>query len=163
MKSLMHSQPSPLHGPQSHRFKRSAFTLLETLLAVFVFGMAVTGLVTAIRDMGQGALLARRESQIQNRLDSLLLETTRAPQLLEGVALDGPEKREFHEGDVSFIVTLRPLEITNLEGKEVEGLLSVTVTARWLEGNEEQEETAETWVYPRLFGQKTSSTAAPKP
>lgn len=123
--------------------KRKGFTLLETLLALMVFSMAVVALVEAVHQLGEHTLLRRHEAAVQERMRSLLVEHTRRPDEIEEVKLQ--------EGDVSYTVTHTPLELKDRDGQPVEGLFEVRVTAAWKEGQVPQQASAETWVYPPLF------------
>lgn len=120
---------------------RRGFTLLETLLALMVFSMAVVALVEAVHQLGEHTLLRRHEAAVQERMRSLLVEHTRM--LEQGV--------ELQEGDVTYTVTHTPLELKNRDGQPVDGLFEVRVTAAWKEGKTPQQASAETWVYPPLF------------
>ena len=119
------------------------FTLLETLLALMVFSMAVVALVEAVHQLGGTTLLMRREAEVQERMRSLLIEHTRLP--------DPPPQAEMKEGDVTYSVKRVPLELKNRDGIPLTDLFEVRVTAVWLEGSVTQQATAETWVYPPLF------------
>lgn len=123
--------------------RRNGFTLLETLLALMVFSMAVVALVEAVHQLGANALLRRHEAAVQERMRSLLVEHTRRP--------DATEEVKLQEGEVSYTVTHTPLELQDRDGQPVTGLFEVRVTADWMEGREPQQATAETWVYPPLF------------
>ncbi|MBN8422580.1 MAG: type II secretion system protein [Verrucomicrobia bacterium] len=123
--------------------KRRGFTLLETLLALMVFSMAVVALVEAVHQLGEHTLLRRHEAAVQERMRSLLVEHTRRPDVIEEVKLQ--------EGDVSYTVTHTPLELKNRDDQPVTGLFEVRVTAAWMEGKTPQQASAETWVYPPLF------------
>ncbi len=122
---------------------RRGFTLLETLLALMVFSVAVVALVEAVHQLGENALLRRHEAAVQERMRSLLVEHTRMP--------DAPPEVTLQESDVTYIVTHTPLELKNREGQPVSGLFEVRVTAAWQEGRTPQQASAETWVYPPLF------------
>lgn len=119
------------------------FTLLETLLALMVFSMAVVALVEAVNQLGGTTLLMRRESEVQERMRSLLIEHTRLP--------DPKEETQVKEGDVTYTVKRTKLELTNQDGIPLNDLFEVRVTAEWLEGSVMQQTSAETWVYPPLF------------
>jgi prepilin-type N-terminal cleavage/methylation domain-containing protein len=123
--------------------KRHGFTLLETLLALMVFSVAVVALVEAVHQIGEHTLLRRHEAAVQERMRSLLVEHTRMPDAIEEVKLQ--------DGDVSYTVTHTPLELKDRDGQPVSGLFEVRVTASWQEGRTLQQASAETWVYPPLF------------
>lgn len=122
---------------------KRGFTLLETLLALMVFSLAVVALVEAVHQLGTSALLRRREAAVQERMRSLLVENTRLP--------ERPLESSLTEGDVTYTVRRSPLELSNKDGLPLTDLFEVRVTAVWLEGNLKQQATAETWVYPPLF------------
>jgi prepilin-type N-terminal cleavage/methylation domain-containing protein len=82
--------------------RRRGFTLLETLLALMVFSMAVVALVEAVHQLGGTTLLMRREAEVQERMRSLLIEHTRLPDL--------PAEAKVEEDDVTYTVRRMPLE-----------------------------------------------------
>lgn len=125
--------------------KRRGFTLLETLLALIVFSMAVVALVEAVHQLGKQTLLRRREASVQERIRSLLLEQTRTP------VPNPKEEIKLKEGDMTYTIRRTKLELTDRDGQPVQGLFEIRVTAEWLEGRELQQATAETWVYPPIF------------
>ena len=127
--------------------KRQAFTLLETLLALMVFSMAVVALVEAVHQLGEQALLRRHEAAVQERLRSLLLEQTRLP------APNPQEEVKIKEGAMTYTVKRSPLELVDRDGQPVQGLFEIRVTADWLEGRSPQQASADAWVYPPLFQQ----------
>ncbi|WP_395718923.1 prepilin-type N-terminal cleavage/methylation domain-containing protein [Prosthecobacter sp.] len=128
--------------------KRNAFTLLETLLALMVFSVAVVALVEAVNQLGKTTINMRREGEVRERLRSLLLENTRLPM---PASLQRDTQRVEH-GDVLYTIVREPLTgLKNRDGAELQGLHAVRVTAEWREGNATQQATAETWVFPPLF------------
>lgn len=128
--------------------KKNGFTLLETLLALMVFSVAVVALVEAVNQLGNTTLNMRREGEVRERLRSLLLENTRLPM---PTTLQTDTQR-IEEGDVTFTITREPLTgVSNRDAVELQGLYAVRITAQWQEGNEKQQATAETWVFPPLF------------
>ena len=125
--------------------KRRGFTLLETLLALIVFSMAVVALVEAVHQLGKQTLLRRREATVQERIRSLLLEQTRTP------VPNPKEEIKLKEGDTTYTIRRSKLELSDRDGQAVQGLFEIRVTAEWLEGRELQQAPAETWVFPPLF------------
>jgi len=125
--------------------KRRGFTLLETLLALIVFSMAVVALVEAVHQLGQQTLLRRREATVQERIRSLLLEQTRTP------VPNPKEEVKLKEGDITYTIRRTKLELADRDGQPVQGLFEIRVTAEWMDGRELQQATAETWVYPPIF------------
>lgn len=151
MKAL---RPTCLGSPASRL--RVGFTLLEALLALMIFSLAVVALVEAVNQLGRTTVQQRRETQVQERLRSLMTERTRLPL---------PEQKELkvQEEDVTYVVTHEPLELQNKDGQMLQGLYEVKVTARWVEGREVQEISAETWVYPPLFVKNGPLVMQPTP
>lgn len=123
--------------------KTRAFTLLETLLALMIFSLAVVALVEAVHQLGATTLHRRRESAVQERMRSLLIEHTRLPK--------PPAEFQVRENDVIYTVRRMPLALHNQAGLPLNDLFEVRVTADWREGRILQQATAETWVYPPLF------------
>lgn len=131
-----------------------AFTLLEALLALFIFSTAVIALVEAVSSMGRTVMLSRREQQVQARMETMLLERTHDPEWTLG-----PRDIEVHEStvredDVTFTIRTRPIEVHNQDGLPLADFFEASVTARWTEGAQPQEARAETWVYPPLYAQQ---------
>ena len=135
---------------------KPAFTLLETLLALFVFSLAVVSLVEAINSMGMASVESRREQQIQQRLELLLLETTRKQDWLKSGPLTSTWDTKISEEDTVYFISVEPLSLENVEKLQLTDLYQVKIAARWKEGEIEQEEVAETWVWSPLFEVKRS-------
>jgi competence protein ComGC len=144
--------PSPsLRVSASPRLISPGFTLLEALLALFIFSTAVISLVEAINQTGRTVLISRRERQVQTRLETYLCEATRSPEFLAKLRNGENVETTVTEGDVSYKLTTKPLELSNVDGQELNEMFAVNVTAQWKEGRESQEISAETWVFPPLF------------
>lgn len=150
MKTATSSHPLPTSRQQG-------FTLLETLLALGIFSMAVVSLVEAVNQLGMTTVHQRRESQVQERMRSLLTERTRLPLQQE----QGETKVQ--EGDTTYTVRHQKLQLQNKEGVPVDGLFEVSVTAQWLEGREPQQASVDTWIYPPLFMQQNGGGVMPPP
>jgi len=125
------------------------FTLLETLLALMVFSLAVVALVEAVHQLGGTTLLMRREAEVQERMRSLFIEHTRL--------FDPKDEAQYKEGDVTYNVKRTKLELKNRDGIPLNDLYEVRVTAEWLEGSVMQQVSAETWVFPPLFSRPPGS------
>lgn len=133
-----------------------AFTLLETMLALMIFSTAVVALVEAVNQLGTSTLHQRRESEVQERMRSLLTERTRLPLPPEG------EETKLQEGDVTYIVRHQKLDLQNHDGQPLNEFYEVRVIAEWMEGRERQQASADTWLYPPLF-QQAGGAFAPVP
>jgi prepilin-type N-terminal cleavage/methylation domain-containing protein len=131
--------------------REAGFTLLEVMLAVFIFGMAAVALMEAINTSGRTSLDARRKGSIQMRLDNLLLEATRDPMWAADTRMKVATERTVEENGFLYTIKREPLELKNVDGQPLQGLYLVQVTARWREGSREQTAVAETWAYPVMF------------
>jgi Tfp pilus assembly protein PilV len=138
---------TPRHSP---RLKASAFTLLETLLAMFVFSIAAVGLVEAVNQMGRTTLVRRQEAMLQDRMRSILVERSH---LLwkQPAPTSVVSEKVLEEDGVTYTLQVAPLELQNQDGLPLTNMLSVTVLAAWKEGTAPQEASASTWVYLPLF------------
>ncbi|MBB5030946.1 type II secretion system protein [Prosthecobacter vanneervenii] len=125
--------------------KREGFTLLETLLAIIVFSMAVVALVEAVHQLGENTLQRQHEAAIQERMRSILLEQTRI------FVQNPPEEMKIKEGLITYTVRRTPLELSDRNGQAIQGIFEVSVTADWMEGRTPQQASTETWLYPPLF------------
>lgn len=124
--------------------KTRGFTLLETLLALMIFSIAVVALVEAVNQLGGGALHQRRAAMVEQRMRSLLVEHTRLP-----VSMN---ETKITEEDVTFTIRHEALNLRNQAGLPLQGLVEVRVTAEWLEGHTPHQATTGVWTYPPLFG-----------
>lgn len=137
-------------GNTVHR-KGQGFTLIEVLLSLLIFSVAAVSLVQAINILGTAGVEARSDRAIQDRLDNLLLETTRKP--LPRMNLNSPFTETHRENNVTYEVRIEPLEMTNKDNQRLNDLYKVQVKALWNENGREQRMTAETWMYPPLYAQ----------
>ncbi|TLD72187.1 prepilin-type N-terminal cleavage/methylation domain-containing protein [Phragmitibacter flavus] len=129
----------------------SGFTLLEVLLALMVFSIAVVALVEAINLSGLASSESRLEGRVQARLETLLLEATRLSQL--GGTEFPPElvDTKVTEDGVAYHIQTVELELDNMDGERLTGLYAARVTATWRESMQTQTAEAETWFWPPLF------------
>lgn len=124
---------------------------MEVLLALLIFSVAAVSLVQAINTLGTAGVEARSDRAIQDRLDNLLLETSRKP--LPPMSPNSPYSETHRENNVSYEVHLEPLELTNKDHQRLNDFYKLRVIAAWNEGGREQRMTAETWIYPPLYAQ----------
>lgn len=130
---------------------RRAFTLLEALLALMVFSIAVVALVEAINLSGLASSEARLEGRVQARLEALLLETTRLSQTNGYDSPPGLLDTVLTEEGVQYHLKTGELELTNQDGEPLPGIYAVKVTATWRESMRTQTAEAETWFWPTLY------------
>ena len=135
-----------------HTPKRPAgFSLLEMVMALLIFSLAIVALAEAIQRAGETSNIIRQDIRIHNHLAALTSDATR----LIGIAAPGVRSQQSDpvmEGGVLYRVRVQ--EIKNLLNKDqapVEGLWQVIASADWKEGATEQHLEQETWVYPPLL------------
>ena len=130
---------------------RHGFTLLETLIALSIFSLAVVALAEAIQQSAQASNVIRQDVQIHDRMTAMTTETMRLIALqVAGQRPEAPQPVE--DAGVKYSVTAH--EIKNLKNKDnvpVEGLWEVTTVAEWMDGNVKQEMQDVAWVYPPLL------------
>ena len=135
-----------------HRTRRQApaFTLLEVLLAVFVFSLAAVALVEAVQQVGNTTVLQRQEGMVQDRMNSLLVEHSR---LLwkQPTPSSAVSEKVLEEDGVIYTLQVAPLELKNKDGQPLPEMVQVAIVATWKEGSAKQEATASTWVFRPLF------------
>jgi type II secretory pathway pseudopilin PulG len=129
------------------------FTLLEALLAVLIFGLAVVALVEAINSMGRTTIQARQNRAVVSRLESLMTEFTRLPPQ-PASAGDQIIEKTVKEDGVEYHLRMEPANLKNKDSQDLSGLFLVKATARWKEGSKPDEISAETLVYPPLYAPK---------
>jgi type II secretory pathway pseudopilin PulG len=115
--------------------KRGGFTLLEVLVALGMFVLAVGGLAFALDRAFAANNYLRRDEEIRQQLESLLDESMALPvSVLEQGREAGPDVL-----GVKYSVTAEPtFEFRNKDDEELGGLWRVTVRAEWTEQGEKQ-------------------------
>ncbi len=123
------------------------FLLLEMVLALLVFGLAVTGLVVAMNRMGQVASITQNELRITRILESALDETLSLPTLEEGVTNSTVPKT-----GIELDTKIERIEdLQNEEGQLLTDMFRITIHARWYESGEWREQVIETWRNGKLY------------
>jgi Tfp pilus assembly protein PilV len=126
------------------------FLLLEVLLALGVFMMAVTGFTIALHRTSDLATATQRQLRITRLLESALIKAMSMPVLEEGTTSENVAEMA-NEG-MEIETTIEPMEeIENEDGQMLQEMYRVEVVARWFENGIPQEEMAETWRYSRLY------------
>lgn len=127
---------------------RRGFALLEVLLAVAVFSMAATGFVVALHKTGDIAAATQREVRITRALESALHEALSLPDIEEGKTT-----LELEDSGMEIDTLIEPLEIENQDGQLLQNMFRIEVTVFWLENDDWEERSAETWRYGNLYKQ----------
>lgn len=115
--------------------KRGGFTLLEVLVALGMFVLAVGGLAFALDRAFAASNYLRRDVEIRQQIESLLDEAMALPvAALEQGREAGPDAL-----GVRYTVIAEPtFDFRNKDDEELGGLWRVTVAAEWTEQGEKQ-------------------------
>lgn len=121
--------------------------LMEALIALTIFSIMAVGFARALSAIRRNSMLVEQRMQVAAIVDSALRETLTLPTLEEGTSTRDLE--ELNQLDV--LTTVEPMEIENEEGRLLQQMFRVTVSARWYEDGQEKIKTAEGWRYLRLY------------
>jgi len=126
---------------------RRGFLLLEVIFALAIFGIAATAFAVAFHRMAQAADLAQNELRITRMLESSLNEAISVPTLEEDTT-----SVILIERDTEIETKVEKLEdLENEDGRLLQEMYVITVTARWFQDGAQRERSAETWRYGRLY------------
>lgn len=128
-------------GPKARSIRRtghhSGYALLDVVLAVAIFAVAVTGLVGFLQQISDTSASFARDRLIQYGLEAALAEAQEKP--VEDMNQEVHDERM----DVTYRTTAEPLTLDNGEGNELDDLYLLTVTATFQDDGGEQVERAE--------------------
>ena len=122
-------------------------TLFEVLLALAIFAIAAVALVTAINQIGHAVLESRQYRNVEQSIESIIDEYSKAP------VLDEVEKHiKAGKDGVAYDVKITAIrDAKNQEGRFLQGLFRIRVTASWQENSGKMELDAETVRFIGLF------------
>lgn len=127
--------------------KRQGFSLLEVMLALAIFASAGVMLVATINEIGTITMQARTLRNVEQGMESLLDEHSKAPQMME---LDKDVKAG--QDGIAYKITVRPLEdLKNQDNQVLNGLFLIRVQARWEEDGQPMDMAAETIRYAGMY------------
>lgn len=106
-----------------------------------IFAIATMGLLTALSTTIGAATSFNRESQVRLGLQTRLAEA-REIDFAEGMNTSDPD-----EFGVVYTTEITPLELQNRDGRVLERLYILRITASWNEDGNEETQTAEVYVY----------------
>lgn len=139
---LIHSSAGRRLAPLSR-----GMTLLEVILALAVFSLAAVALVNVMNQIGFAVLESRTLRNVEQGLESVLDEYSKAPLLGEMERTIKPGK-----DGVTYEVVVRPVDrIKNQEGRILQGIFHIEATAKWKENGQDQQLKADTLRYAGLF------------
>jgi type II secretory pathway component PulJ len=126
--------------PPSQKSARG-FTIFEAMLALGLFALAVVGITQMLNTAIQAASENQRETMIRQELQSRLAE--------ERVTRLEPGTKELTGGEngLLFERVVEPLDLENKRKNKLAGLYHLTIKAKWKGPSQEEERTAEIYVY----------------
>jgi len=122
-------------------------TLFEVILAMALFTTAAVALVTALSTIGLATIEARNLREVEQTLEGLIDEHSKAPQIveLEKDIKPGPD-------GVAYRVVIEPVNnLKNQDGVQLNGLFRIVVSAKWKEDGHPMQLEAETIRYAGMF------------
>ena len=147
---------------QSPLSARKGMVILEVLLAIMVFGMAVTGLMKAMTVSAQSAIIAQLELRMILRLQSTLNEYSKYPRIeeYEGKSFDSDPD------ELGVWTRTEVLKIENAQNSEeqpIENMYEVVVTAFYDNFGQVGEMKANTVRYAKLYAATGAAAQTPTP
>ncbi len=119
-----------------HRRSVRGYALLDVVLAVALFALTVTGLISVMQRINETSTLFAKDRMIQNRLVSLLSQTRE--QRVRAMTTE-----VFDENlDITFRTYVEDYQINNGEGAELSDLYLLTAEAVFRDDGGEQIEKA---------------------
>lgn len=117
------------------------YALLDVVLAVALFALTVTGLVSVLQSINETSAELARDRIIQHQLTSLLAETKVMP-------VSSMNSERFDEvTDITYRTYVEEMEVDNGEGNALSDLYMLTAEAMFMESGEPQTETAKIIIY----------------
>ena len=107
-----------------------------------VFAIAVLGLLSALHTTVDAATGFNRESQVALSLQNQLAEAREAPFDGPGTETDGPD-----ELGVTYTKEIEALQLQNRDGKRLDRLYRLRITAAWGSDDAPETQMAEVYVY----------------
>jgi type II secretory pathway pseudopilin PulG len=115
--------------------KTRAFTLLEVLIALAMFVLAVGGLSVAMDRIFSANIMLRRDTEVRQQIESIIDEAMTLP--IE--TLEQGRETEPDAMGAKYFTRAEVAEMANAKDEPLERLWWITVRAEWMEGREKQE------------------------
>lgn len=142
----MRIPPTTCSSEKTPRKKHGGWLLMEVIIALSLFSMAVVAYVIALNNTSKLALLTQQEARINIILEGVLIEAATLPELEET-----KYEYTFDEFNMRVQVEVQPIQLQNKDGEELNDMWQITVNAQWLEDGQFREETFETWRYAKMY------------
>lgn len=127
--------------------RNSGMTLLEVVMALAVFSLAVVALVGTINKVADTATDSQRLIEVEQTLESLIDEFGKMPQIreLEQAIKPGPD------GVAYRVVIEQVKDMKNKDGRFLQDTFLIRAIARWNDGGGPSEISAETLRYAGAY------------
>lgn len=139
--------PRSASGALGGRTRPRGMTLLEVVLALAVFSIAAMALIGALNAVAEAGLESQRLLEVDQALESLIDEYSKAPQIQE---LD--EQIKPGADGVAYRVVIQLVrDLRNKDGRFLQNTFRIQAIARWNDGGGVTEVEANTLRYAGAF------------
>jgi type II secretory pathway pseudopilin PulG len=121
--------------------KTRGYILLELIIALTVFSLAVMGLARALNNSLAVANILNRDYAVRLAMRSFLEEVRRKPLADMDATIQDPKL------DLTLTSSVAPLDLRSKEGRAVEDMYTLTVTANYVAGGKAHDESIFVWVH----------------
>jgi len=111
------------------------------MLATAIFAMAAVALAVLLNETMDASVAMRKESDIVWNLESKMAGA-RIKRLVAG-----KQTLPADDGGIIYDQEISPLDLKNSKNQFLSGLYNIKITARWKQGDREEQEVAQTYVY----------------
>ena len=125
----------------SRNHASSGYILLEIILALSIFAMAVTGLISSLGQTSDAMLGSNRESEIRQALECKLAEKRVLPVEL------GVKPIEFEDSTVAMECEWKPVKMVTYDNLHLNNLYELAIRAKWTQSGQEQTQEAKILLY----------------
>lgn len=136
----------PMVNALSRRADARGFLLLETMLAVFIFALAVAALAGCIENLMNAQTIKDEDEKVRRFLASRMAEIEAG-----AVPLSDSTTEDVKDAlpRMKLKTTRTQLKRKNEKEQDLFGLYQVTLQLSWLSGNSEAERSLTFYIYPR--------------
>jgi len=128
------------------RADAGGFLLLETMLAVFIFALAVAALAGCIENLMNAQTIKDEDEKVRRFLSSRMAEIEAGAQPLSDSTTEDIKDALPR---MKLKTTRTQLKRKNEKEQDLFGLYQVTLQLSWLSGNSEAERSLTFYIYPR--------------
>gem|GEM_PF-5785890 len=116
-----------------NQLRKRGFVMVEVIIAIGLFAVAATALMSSINKVGKLAFLTQQQVALSRLLESHANRIYAQARVEEGLTQE--ELNDFGDyGQLSLLTEIAPLELTNQDGQAILGLFEVNLTLNWFDG-----------------------------